>query len=526
MEIDNHKNLASDYPKLAKEWHPTKNGDLLPQIVTSGSGKKVWWVCPIGHEYQQIIKRRTKRGANCPYCSGHRVLVGYNDLATYFPRLAKEWHPTKNGSLTPQDFTCGSGKKVWWVCPNGHEYEATIHDRANRNGKGGTNCPVCNKRHESSFPEQAVYFYVKQLYPSAINKFRGIFEKSMELDVYIPDIRLGIEFDGANWHQTEKEHKREQKKYELCKNNNITLFRIKEHSTERWNDVADCIWYIYKVRKTDELQKVVQAIMDSIDIESNMWTRKTPISHSSITVNIEHDRAEILGYLSKVENSLASMRPDVIDKWDYSKNGTLGPEMFTVSSNQIIWWKCPTCGHEWECSINSMTRPGRYGCLECSKAHRGKSFTRGVVAKVGSLADTNPELAKEWHPTKNGDLTPYDVTEGKFKSVWWLCQACGYEWESSPNNRKKGVGCPCCSGRVPKQGVNDLATLYPDLLREWDYEKNTELDPNNLLPGSGKKAWWICSKCGHNWETIIANRKKGHGCPKCGHAKSKLNGEG
>lgn len=113
-----------------------------------------------------------------------------------------------------------------------------------------------------------------------------------------------------------------------------------------------------------------------------------------------------------------------------------------------------------------MTRKGRFGCAECSKKRRGKSFTQGVVKKVGSLAETMPELSKEWHPTKNGDLTPNDITAGKFKPVWWLCPKCGYEWQASPNNRKRGIGCPCCSGRVPKTGVNDLETLYATALCE------------------------------------------------------------
>ena len=166
-----------------------------------------------------------------------------------------------------------------------------------------------------------------------------------------------------------------------------------------------------------------------------------------------------------------------------------------------------------------MTRPGRYGCMECSKEKRGKSFTKQAVKRVGALAETMPDLAKEWHPTKNGTLSPNDISAGRFKPVWWLCSQCGHEWQASPNNRKKGVGCPCCSGRVPKIGVNDLATLYPELLEEWDCSQNKDLDPGQLLPGSGKKAWWKCSQCGYEWQTGIASRTKGHGCPKCSKRK-------
>ena len=295
--------------------------------------------------------------------------------------------------------------------------------------------------------------------------------------------------------------------------------------TRNWVDnaqTADVVYTISKVKKTGELETTLKVILDSIDASSNMWTRTDPRHiHSQIDVNIERDRPQILGYLTSIDNSLAILRPDVASKWDYVKNQDLTPDMFTVSSNEIVWWKCPDCGREWKCSINSMTRKGRFGCAECSKKHRGKSFTQGVVKKVGSLAETMPELSKEWHPTKNGDLTPNDITAGKFKPVWWLCPKCGYEWQASPNNRKRGIGCPCCSGRVPKTGINDLATLYPELLNEWDYEKNTELDPRKVLPKSGKHAWWVCSVCGNHWESEIRSRVNGHGCPQCGKRRKK-----
>ena len=398
----------------------------------------------------------------------------------------------------------------------GHAYQATIHDRNSDN----TQCPICNAKSQTSFPEQAILFYVKKLYPDAINRYKEIFERSMELDIYIPSIRLGIEFDGANWHNSAAQFKREKKKYDVCKANQITLIRVKENVESHREDVADAIYYIPKVRTYTKLEETINAILDAIDRNSNMWTRKNPLCfHSAVRANLERDRTDILSYLSEVKNSLADSRPDVVKCWDYSKNGILSPNMFTVSSNQIVHWKCPDCGHEWQCSINSMTRPGRYGCAECSKRRQGVSFTKQVVKRVGSLAETMSDLAKEWHPTKNGTLTPNDISSGRFQAAWWLCPRCGYEWKSSPNNRKKGSGCPCCSGRVPKSGVNDLATLHPELLKEWDYQKNTDLDPSKLLPGSGKKAWWKCSRCGHERETIIANRTKGHGCPKCSKRK-------
>ena len=128
--------------KLSKEWHPTKNGSLLPKNVTKGSKKKVWWKCPKNddHEWYATIDNRTK-GRGCPFCSGKKVGKN-NNLAYLYPELIKEWHPTKNYPLVPENFTAGSGKKVWWKCSKGddREWEARISSR-----KGGTGCPFCYK---------------------------------------------------------------------------------------------------------------------------------------------------------------------------------------------------------------------------------------------------------------------------------------------------------------------------------------------------------------------------------------------
>lgn len=128
--------LATEFPELAKEWHPIKNGMLTPHDVTTGSNKKVWWIDEYGHEWQSQIFHRVK-GSGCPYCAGKRVTTE-NSLATKRPDLAKEWHPTKNGELTPNDVSEGSNKKTWWRCSVRHEWEAKISNRAVGNG-----CPYC-----------------------------------------------------------------------------------------------------------------------------------------------------------------------------------------------------------------------------------------------------------------------------------------------------------------------------------------------------------------------------------------------
>lgn len=119
--------LASQFPRLAKEWHPTKNGTLTPQEITFGTKRKVWWRCDKGHEWCVSVQSRTLDGTGCPVCAGRAILPGENDMASQFPKVAREWHPTLNGSLTPQMVTAGSHKKVWWLCTEGHVWKAAIY---------------------------------------------------------------------------------------------------------------------------------------------------------------------------------------------------------------------------------------------------------------------------------------------------------------------------------------------------------------------------------------------------------------
>lgn len=141
--IPGENDLATFFPEIAKEWHLVKNGTLKPEAVSPFSNRKAWWRCPLGHEYQSIIALRTLRGNGCPYCSGRKVLPGFNDLETVEPETAKQWHPTLNGALTPEMVTAGSHRRVWWQCPNGHVWKAVVYSRS---GPGKSGCPVCAGR--------------------------------------------------------------------------------------------------------------------------------------------------------------------------------------------------------------------------------------------------------------------------------------------------------------------------------------------------------------------------------------------
>ena len=279
------KSLAKIHPEIAKQWHPSKNGDLTPYDVTFGSDKRVWWKCEKGddHEWQINVYKRSS-GTGCPICSG-KIIVVSNCLASVNAKLASEWHPTKNGELTPYDVTHRCNKKVWWKCPKGgdHEWESVIYNRSII----GTGCLICSNR------------------------------------------------------------------------------------------------------------KVVTS------------------------------------------NMLSTTHPELAKQWHPTKNSDLTPNNITAGFSKRIWWKCDKGDdHVWITSIANRLNK-KTSCPYCSGRRSSKS---------NSLSVKYPKIAKQWHPTKNGNLTPNDITFGSGKNVWWKCdKGDDHEWISSIVNRTKGRNCPFCT---------------------------------------------------------------------------------
>jgi len=184
-----------------------------------------------------------------------------------------------------------------------------------------------------------------------------------------------------------------------------------------------------------------------------------------------------------------------------------------IGANNILKWRClkDCCGEIFLTDFGNIQQ--NRGCAVCAGRQVGLS---------NCLATINPQLAKEWHPTLNGDLTPYDVTCGSAKKVWWICDK-GHEWEASIVNRIKGNRCPYCSGLYPTK-ENNLLVINPELCKEWNYEKNNKL-PEEYCSNSNDYAWWICCKCKYEWYAQIASRNKQHNCPKCANVIKKTTEE-
>lgn len=343
--------LAHSEVDLLRQWHPTENGSLTPEMVTYGSKQKIWWKCERGHEWQAMVYTRTGAGSGCPYCAGKRACPGENDLASQRPDIAAQWHPTKNKGVTPADVPLGSHHKAWWICEKGHVWQAIVKSRTN-----GTGCPVCANR---------------RLIPG--------------------------------------------------------------------------------------------------------------------------------------ENDLAALYPDLARQWHPTRNGTLTPRDLAAGTKKKVWWKCEK-GHEWQAVVSS--RVGGAGCPVCA----GKV----VVPGENDLASRFPAVAAQWHPGRNGTLKPECLTPYSNRKVWWRCEQ-GHAYQASVGARTvNGSGCPYCAGKRVLAGFNDLATLEPEIAAQWHPNLNGALTPEMVTAGSHRKAWWQCLS-GHVWKAMIYSRAGPQkcGCPVC-----------
>lgn len=475
-----YNDLATIHPEIATEWNYEKNGGLTPFEVAPASSKRVWWKCKNGHEWQAVILHR-HQGHNCPICVNQKVQIGQNDLATTHPSLVSEWHTHKNGLLRPTDVVAGSKQRVWWIGKCGHEWQSPINSRTN-----GTGCPICAKGARISFPEKCTFYYIKMYFPDAEENVRLPQLNGLEIDIYIPSLRIGIEYDGSRWH-TDLLH--DLQKDTLCEANEITLYRIREAGCE----ISDkSTWLKLADSGTSELERVITHLLKSV----------LKIAEP-VYVNIERDQLRIYSAMQLYirDHSLETLFPDLAKHWHPTKNGQLKPTQFSPFSKAHVWW-LGDCGHEWESSISARTNSG--GCPYCSNQR--------LLSGFNDLQTTHPHLLKEWDYEKN-TISPTEIFAGSEILIWWKCER-GHSWGAFPYRRKAGEQCPYCSNHRVLQGFNDLATVNPLLASEWDYERN-DISPSEVVAGSNREVWWKCSTCGHRWKTIIAARNKGNGCKKC-----------
>ena len=506
--------LQTLYPELATEWDYDKNG-VTPDNVSPRDTNAYWWKCKNGHpSFRRTVEHRVSRHDTCPYCSGRKVIEGVNDLQTLYPNIASEWDYERNKGTLPSNVSPDSWKSFSWICPKGHHYKKKVYLRTH--STSAIDCTICTKSHSTSFPEQAVFYYAKKFFPDAINGYKGLSKTRLELDIFIPSWKLGIEYDGKYSHSSQDAKEREQRKYKICKAKGIRLIRIRE-GEQGTDDVqaADDVFFVKKRPNDLEMNAFLIFFFTQITVLSNV---SYSLSQMAKLIDIRRDRPIILDYLIDIEHSFGMIYPELAKNWDYDSNKNLTPFMLPPGSNFPATFKCERCGKRWSAAISTVVKWNRTLCKKCSMGDNGLRQSKKYAVLQGSLAEKYPNSVLQWDQQANGDLTPSDIPSGYSREVFWKCPDCGYKWKQSPCSRtigKKLSPCPHCAGRVAMPGVDDLETLYPDIAKEWDYSKNNGVLPSEIRPNSYVDRYWICSKHNKGFKTSPHFRLKGVGCSRC-----------
>lgn len=483
------------------------------------------------------------------------------------PKLAQEWHYKKNHPWGPEDFSSGSGVKVWWQCPKKkkHIWRATIDNRSLEVKASG--CPHCY--------DESCGIDLRQ-FPKVLKMFDKTRNKGIDPHK--------LPSSPAIWWRctaVDKKHRWKSRFNEsvvsnfcpVCRgrraapDNNLSNFpklRKEFHPTKNlplrardlvpgskrniwWkcDRAADHVWQArvkdrtsrnhgcpfcsnLQLCKSNSLQKQYPNLAKEWHKSKNGSLQSSHVLPNSKRVvwwkcseGDDHVyQAKILtrtkgcencpyckNRASSSTNSLASVYPDLAKEFDEVKNAPLKAKDVVSTSAKKYWWKCKL-GHSWKRELHCRTLR-QSSCPECPLYR----IQRNTKTPVSDYKD----LKRHWHPTKNGDLKPEMISAFSKRKVFWQCSLNGdHVWDMWIDHiRKKGYFCPFCEGfRLAKS--NCLKALYPKLAEEW--HKKNKKGPESFLPGSAYKAWWKCGKCNKVWERecyLRTNRRSA--CPNCKH---------
>ena len=416
-----YNDLATLRPELACEWDYDKNHPLQPTDVGANSRQKVWWRCGKSHSWLAAIGNRNN-GSGCHICAGKQIVSGINDLAARFPEIAAQWDFDKNGDLSPDRIVSYSSRKAWWICPDGHSWQAAVRNRANGNG-----CPYC-----SGQAVLAGYNDLATKKPAIAAEWD--YEKNGMLTPKMVTVSSGLIVWwrcplGHSWH-TSIAHRHRGSSCPYCSGRKVL---------KGFNDLASTH---PRLAAEWDGSKNGAATPEGCYIGSSkkVWW-KCEKGHSwkaQIRTRKKYGCPYCAGQMVLAGfNDLATTNPSLAAQWDGGNNGDMRPEAVSANSGLKAWWRCEQ-GHQWKAVIAS--RNGGSGCPYCA----GKA----VLPGYNDMLTVAPHLAAEWDYSKNDGLRPESLAITSRLKVWWRCSR-GHSWKVAPFGRSKGSGCPYCAGKRP-----------------------------------------------------------------------------
>lgn len=339
-----------------------------------------------------------------------KLIKGENDFASCNPDLLNKFDYEKNEKQPDEIYAHGT-EHVYMICENGHSYSATANNLSyHRSG-----CPICAKERKTSFPEQAVFFYVKKHFKDAINGDKKTI--GMELDIYIPSIKTAIEYDGVIWHKNDKNIVNEKRKNELCSQNEIRLIRIREKGLPLYED---CICFERENNANNsDLEKVLKRVFDYLGVKDCL-------------IDIDTDTSAILqSYaLIKKEKSFAFKFPEMAKEMLPELNNGLTPDKVYAHSGVSIVCQCSVDPTHIYQSTPAIRAQG-VGCPFCLNERKNPAI---VCIETGEIFESSLEAVKRLKiESQYGKKIIMDCVYGRRKTAY------GFRWRLAIDEEKEKI---------------------------------------------------------------------------------------
>ncbi|MFB5088341.1 zinc-ribbon domain-containing protein [Psychrobacillus sp. PGGUH221] len=493
--------IVKERPDLIDEWHPTENKGNTPNNVRSGSDKIITWCCnECDHIWKSQAKSRAIKNTGCPKCM-ERYNVGFPELAIYFYikqifkdtelnspidgigkyKLVDVYIPSLNlvveydGGHTHRDRLEIDQDKSKLIIERGYDL-IRIRD----NGLSPLNMVGVQEYLYERTSNKTISEMIKYLlgiindrydgFKTDINKVKAQINVDLDNIPILAQIKPIIEKDNlldncpeieTIWNYNKNyplrpEHFKQysnHKAWFICEKKHSTLAQIGSKAQGHGCNVCDG-----KVA-TEEYN--LGLLFPEIAREWNMKLNKNitpdsylPFSNQVVSwdcpickstynkmINERTGNGEGCPYCAgkrvNETNCLSNTHSHLALEWDYSMNGDLTPNNVTKGSHEKVWWICER-NHSYPAYVYSRI-DGR-GCPTCYKLYGRHKPQK--AKRENSLGVKKPEVAKQWHSTKNGDISPYEVGAYARKEYWWLCDN-GHEFHKSPNSRRSAK-CSYC----------------------------------------------------------------------------------
>ena len=195
-------------------------------------------------------------------------------------------------------------------------------------------------KNQTSFFEQALFYYVVQFFQDAIN--RAIVFDNIEADIYIPSKKCAVEYDGFYWHRNKEQ--RDNEKNRLLNENGITIIRVRDVGLPILQSFRG-ITIFHKTKSTDlnafHIYEIVQQVLIFLSDQCDDPIIKKQIAQFELThAKFLEDCPDINSFLHRdsIPDSISQYYG--IEYWDYNKNKRLNPNNISISYSQPVFFTC------------------------------------------------------------------------------------------------------------------------------------------------------------------------------------------